>query len=134
MICLAPTPIWCDPVINPMATSMWRGWGWYCRKGHSPSANATLPSTWGGPTHKRYLFMLPKCIPQPHTDWYPTYNYAQIWACLSHATPVCVGGTQPHTDGAPNIHLPPNTAVLSTPTPLPSAWGAQHINGTSSCR
>ena len=42
--------------------------------------------------------------------------------------------THPHADGAPNIPLYPNTAVLSTPTPLLSAWGAQPINGTFSCR
>ena len=44
---MAPTPIWCGPVIILVATSMRRGWGWYYCTGHSSSANATLQSAWG---------------------------------------------------------------------------------------
>ena len=28
MICMAPIPIWCGTMINPMATSLRRGRGW----------------------------------------------------------------------------------------------------------
>ena len=59
---------------------------------------------------------------------------SSAWGGSTHkqyllTSPKC---TQPHTDGATHIHLCPNTAVLSMPTPLPSMWGTQHINSTSS--
>ena len=136
MICVARKPIWCGLVINSVATSMRKGWGWYNRKGHSPSANATLPSAWGpqhinstsscrrsvlNPTwtgHKHTFMPKYGCgyhTPPVHVGGEvliptrkgpPTYIYAQIRVCLSHTSCPCGWYSTPHKRGPQHTFTP----------------------------
>ena len=93
----------CNTVINLVATFLWRGWGWYSHTRHSPVLMRR--------------------------------NHSLLHGGPSHKQYLLMSPkrTQPHMDRVPNIYLGLNTGVFSTTTPLPSVWGANHINSTSSC-